>query len=434
MPNYNYQQRLLELIPKEAHELKDHEPEEGLVEKPPSYVELRRWGPPFRPLDFQKEVIKGIQELTHEGPICGLLALPTGSGKTLTASRIVLDAIINSEISIQQLLWIAPQRELLFQASEALQSAWWSGSGPASLDVCIVERSVDYHPVSRPTCWLMTPIMAKNLSVKFQDQLAIAVFDEAHHAAAKVFGTTWGQFVHKAVHKPQLSLGLSATPMRREISERGKLQEMFNETLLMPRGLGDAPIKSLINLRVLSEPIFKQIEGVPVFARKRHAHDSRTQRSFVLDPDRWMSIIKCLTVYELDQCVVYALDRQHGKTLTRHLRLLGEKAEYVDGDTPLSLRVGIFERFRNKQTRILVNVALMIEGVDCPSAESVLLTYPVRSHLRLRQMIGRVLRGPAVGGKANCRVWGIEGSQQWLERILRGDDLRLSGWRIIKLS
>ena len=81
-----------------------------------------------------------------------------------------------------------------------------------------------------------------------------------------------------------------------------------------------------------------------------------------------------------------------------------------------------------------MNVALLIEGVDCPAAESVLLTYPLNSQLRLRQMIGRVLRGPSIGGTKECRVWAAEGSQKWLERLLYGTDYRFEGWKVLRLS
>ena len=106
------------------------------------------------------------------------------------------------------------------------------------------------------------------------------------------------------------------------------------------------------------------------------------------------------------------------------------EAEYLDGKTPNALRFGILERFRNRETRVLVNVALLLEGVDCPAAEALVLTYPVRHAERLKQMVGRVLRGPAVGGTDECRVWALEGSQERLDESLFGTRFRYRGWKV----
>jgi superfamily II DNA or RNA helicase len=429
-----YRERLWSLLPPEARLREVREAGLGLVEKPPTHVELRRWGPPFSPLDFQAEVIRGLSALLHDTSICGLLSLPTGSGKTLTASRVVVEALTHPRARSAQALWIAPQRELLAQASEALQSAWWSGFGPPSLDVRLLERSRDYAPAERSTCWLATPMMAHKLLSEFQGKLEIAVFDEAHHAAAEVFGATWEHLARGEGHPPRLALGLSATPTRERDSERVLLRQAFSDTLFVPRKLAHHATLALIEAGVLSRPEFRLIPGVPEFARQREVADLRRLQSFAADPDRWQAIIECIVERERGQTVTYALDREHGQCLTKHLRWLGEQAEYVDGDTPIGSRIGVFERFRNGETRVLVNVELMIEGVDCPAAESAVLTYPVRSHLRLRQMVGRVLRGPAVGGTAECRVWATEGSQQHLDRVLHGVEHRFAGWRIVELQ
>lgn len=431
-----YTRKLTELLPDEARELSCRDEGAGRTETPARVIELRRWGPSFEPLDFQRQVISGIGRLTQEKCVNGLLSLPTGAGKTLTASWLVLDAMSVARLASANRpvfsLWIAPQRELLYQASEALQSAWWSGKGPDSLNIEIIESHRDYSEARGPTCLLMTPMMARSLIRALSDEVTALVFDEAHHVAANKFGKVWSQL--RAKGQPRLSLGLSATPTRTDESEVVELRDAFDKTLFLPELLGTTPTESLIRKGVLAHPTFRIVEGVPKFERWKGASDRRSLQSLVSSRDRWLASIKRLQDNELGQTVVYALDRQHGKALTRHLRYLGAQAEYIDGETPYEDRVGVLERFRDGSTRILINVALLIEGVDCPAAESVFLTYPVESEIMYRQMVGRVLRGPVIGGTEKCEVWAVEGSQERMDRRLFGSGLSFAGWQIKMLS
>jgi DNA repair protein RadD len=397
----------------------------------PVNIDLRRWGRPYRPLNFQKDIIEGIKKLLDYGRVKGLLALPTGSGKTLTTCRVALDALTHHSSKKQNIIWLAPQRELLYQASEALQSAWWSGVGPPSLDIRIVRSKASFSVSSRPTCWMMTPKMAEGLLPSIQSSCDIAIFDEAHHAAADVFHEIWSGVSQN--NEVILSLGLSATPSRENGDELPILQNAFSHNLFLPRRLGANPIETLINDGVLAQPVFCLMEDIPLYSKHKGHKDQRAIRNLVVDEKRWQCVLNCIAHQRTGKIVVYAFDKLHGRFLTRHLRYLGEKAEFVDGDTSISVRNGIFERFRNGDTRILVNVKLLIEGVDCPAAESVLLTYPTQAQIRLHQMVGRVLRGPKVGGTPEGKVFAMEGSQQWLDRILFRGDYRFAGWNVQEL-
>ncbi len=53
---------------------------------------------------------------------------------------------------------------------------------------------------------------------------------------------------------------------------------------------------------------------------------------------------------------------------------------------------------------VLVSVNMLAEGVDLPDARTALLACPTASRIRLRQMIGRVLRGPASGGDPDAHI------------------------------
>lgn len=403
--------------------------EGGRVARVPDLIELRRWGITYRPLEFQRDIIEGISAKLRKSSVVGLIALPTGSGKTRTAMWLCLRVMQRYATTEDVMIWMAPQKELVDQAASAVQSAWWSGQGPDSLDVRAVRRSRDLDFGARPTCLCLTPAMAKAVMGAIRDRkIRVAVFDEAHHAAAEVFSQTWSAV--RKVGKPRLVIGLSATPFRRKPDENPVLREAFDGTIYSSATLGDQPVRSLIDRGVLSEPHFRLIPNIPKYSRYRGPEDSRTLKELIVDPDRWQAIIGCIAREERGQTVVYALNREHGRAITHHLRIDGVRAEYFDGETPINMRIGILERFRNGDTRVLVNVALLIEGVDCPAAEAAVLTYPVRHAARLQQMVGRVLRGPAIGGTENCRVWAPEGSQEELDESLYSTGYQYKGWKV----
>ena len=229
-------------------------------------------------------------------------------------------------------------------------------------------------------------------------------------------------------------IGLSATPERRDAREDHLLHRAFDGVVYCSSTLGKQPVRSLVEQKVLSVPEFQMIHKVPRYSRFRGPEDKRSLRTLVTDSDRWNAIVDCIANREPGRIVTYALDRQHGRALTRHLRSIGVSAEYLDGETRIDGRIGILERFREGRTRVLVNVALLIEGVDCPAADALVLTYPVRHGAQLQQMVGRVLRGPAFGGTEKCRIWAVEGSQRQLEETLFPARYRYRGWRVKTLS
>ena len=428
-----YADRIRQNLPSEALGLSIAHTEVGRATRVPSFVELRRWGTLYRPFSFQSEIIEGLTDRLGRGSVAGLIALPTGSGKTRTAAWLCLRAMASGARSAATLLWMAPQKELVSQAAEAMQAAWWSGQGPHSLDIRVVRHKRDVEFGMRPTCLFLTPQMARGvLDVILDRKVDVAIFDEAHHAAAAVFSRVWKHIRDRC--QPRLAIGLSATPSRHDPGENHLLRAAFDGVVYCSSELGPQPVRTLIERGVLSEPRFKLIPAVPQYARHRGSQDPRTLRQLVTDSDRWRASVACISDREPGKVVVYALDRIHGKAMTRHLLSVGVRAEYMDGETPIAARIGILERFRNGVTRVLVNVALLIEGVDCPAAEALVLTYPVRQSTRLQQMVGRVLRGPATGGSSECRVWGFEGSQRQLDDRLFPTRYRYRGWKVDTLG
>jgi len=101
----------------------------------------------------------------------------------------------------------------------------------------------------------------------------------------------------------------------------------------------------------------------------------------------------------------------HAALLAEELRRCEVRADYVasyrpdgsDGDP-----MDIIRQFREQQLDVLVNVQMVTEGVDVPGIQTVFLTRPTTSEILMRQMIGRALRGPAVGGSEKAYLVSFE--------------------------
>ena len=66
--------------------------------------------------------------------------------------------------------------------------------------------------------------------------------------------------------------------------------------------------------------------------------------------------------------------------------------EMVCGETPPKEREAIIERFRNGQTKVLVNSQILVVGFDYPELDTVVYAKPTRSLAQYYQVVGRLLR------------------------------------------
>lgn len=175
------------------------------------------------------------------------------------------------------------------------------------------------------------------------------IVDEAQHDAATSMATMHAKM------KPKYVLGLSATPFR---SDRAKL--CFQEVV---RDIG---IQQLIQFGYLSKyrhftmPSYRPDEVANFFAREKK---------------RWGKSL--IFFHRLDQCI----DCQ------KRLWELGVSAEVV---TATSDRERQIEDFEAGRTEVLLSMAILTEGFDCPSLQTVFCRPSSKGPTT--QMCGRVFR------------------------------------------
>lgn len=392
----------------------------------------------------QNEAIKALDQ-KNKVPFEGLLVLPTGGGKTLTAIHWLLRNFIDKG---KKVLWIAHRHELLDQAFETLK---FSAYPPLLSDVERFRyRIISGHPKhDRPVNIQPTDdiIIAskdslnsglsylKNNWVNHADAILLVV-DEAHHATAKTYRKLIDSIKQDFKAKEKVNgfrmLGLTATPFRTDEGEQGLLKKVFPDDIIFSEHL-----RTLITRGILAEPIFENLETELDFYRELTEKDIRAIEDFNKLPKKVaeriaMSSIrnKRIVDHYVDNrekykpLLVFAVDIQHAIELNGLFQKRGINSDFVaskvvDEGTGATISVKEnsekIKRFRAGELEVLINVEMLTEGTDLPNVQTVFLTRPTTSTILMTQMIGRALRGQSAGGTEKAYV--VSFIDNWEDKI-----------------
>lgn len=357
----------------------------------------------------------------------GLLVLPTGSGKTFTAVRWLVDRALSQGIRV---LWLAHQRELLLQARNTFRSTVATMgpetryrsrlivTGAGSINTLAADDT-DIAFVSLPT--LATRFdKAKKLKLEtFLERPAIVIVDEAHHGGAQTYYE-----VLKACRgaKPVAVIGLTATPWPQALMSRARFHDTFATTYY------EAAAEKLTEEGILARPVVHTVETDEVIEltddearRNEKAPDITDDVLARLDSPRRNRIV--VTAYREHQelfgkCLVFAANIAHADRLHAAFHRAGVPVRVVHGETDTHRGESIAWFEAQSGPAVLVSVRMLTEGVDLPSADSVILARPTTSRILLRQMIGRALRGPRSGGAPEAHIVNIRDEWANLSDVL----------------
>ena len=147
------------------------------------------------PYDHQKEAMENLDVIDETPSYSTLVVLPTGGGKTYTASMWLLRHALNQH---KKILWIAHRQMLLDQAAESFQKYAYAENLPniSSFNYRIVsgstnhDRTIDISPkdnlliASKDSIGRNMEALDKWLN---GDDEVFLVIDEAHHSTAKTY-------------------------------------------------------------------------------------------------------------------------------------------------------------------------------------------------------------------------------------------------------
>ena len=392
----------------------------------------------------QNEAIKALDK-TNQFPFEGLLVLPTGGGKTLTAVHWLLRNFIDKR---KKVLWIAHRHELLDQAAETLQFSAYTSvlnnvdefryrviSGHPKHDRPVnIEPSDDIIIASKDSLNSGLKYLVGNW-VNHTDSILLVV-DEAHHATAKTYRKLIASIKENLSCRNKSSnfrmLGLTATPFRTDEGEKGLLKKVFPGDIIFSEHL-----RTLITRGILSEPIFENLETDLDFHQELTDKDIRAIENFDRIPKKVAEKIAISKVRnqrivqhyinnreKYKPLLVFAIDVAHAVALNAVFRSKGIESEFVVGKIA-DLETGAtispkensekIKRFRAGKIEVLINVEMLTEGTDLPNVQTVFLTRPTTSTILMTQMIGRALRGQSAGGTEKAYV--VSFIDNWEDKI-----------------
>ncbi len=379
-----------------------------------------------KPHDYQQEAWAKLSAHLAQGEAThtfrGMLVMPTGSGKTFTAARWLIENVVARGGKV---LWLAHRSELLNQAAREFHKLAAHAAPKERFRVRIVSSEHCATTQIDPSDDVLVSSIgsvARRLDViadVLKDRRSFVVVDEAHHAVARSYRNVISLFDEGEGRL----LGLTATPTRTAEGERPVLSRLFGDrilhsvstTELIERGFLARPIPVIVQTGAQVEQGVTE-DDLQTMARFDELSSAWLERIGQMLPRNQQIVGHYLQPEnraKYGKTLIFALNVEHAALLTEMLKAEGIAAEYVasyrlDGDSRDNSE--ILQRFRERDGGIdvLVNVQIVTEGVDLPAVQTVFLTRPTHSEILLRQMIGRALRGPAAGGKPEAYVVSFE--------------------------
>ena len=372
--------------------------------------------PELRP--YQEEALRAWMDSGCRG----LLALPTGSGKTRLAIRAILSLG-------EPALVLVPTRPLLQQWREAL-SRFYPGE---------IGLYGDGEHLLRPIT--LATYESGRLNVdRYGDHFDILVVDEAHHLASEELSET--AQMATAPHRLGLSAAYSDDP-----GWLGKIEPFFGPiqyelpmTALAGKHLAPFEVK-VVPLRLAPEEQAEydrhRMKFSAQFQPFRQASPSASWGEFVRaavrSPDgreALAALRQSQEIVSLARAKILALDLllDLHRDAARLIFTANNRSAYeisrrflvpaITCDIGRPEREDILRGFKEGRTRALVSSKVLNEGLDVPEASVAIIVGGGSSPLEHLQRIGRVLR-PQEGKKAIIYELVVAGTGEW----------RVSEWR-----
>lgn len=337
---------------------------------------------------YQQEALTAIEDALAQGITRPLLALPTGTGKTVVFAHLVARRPGGTLILVHR-------DELLWQAYDKLKLI------APTLSVGIVQATRDETAAPCILASVQTVSRPRRLQ-RLRPEFATVIVDEAHHSVAASYRRVLSYLGCFAPGGP-LTLGVTATPHRGDavglaavfqaIVYHKSLVEMIQAGYLCDLHALQIHLQADLNQLHLQRGDFLdgELEGLLLHA----AAPQHVAHAYLAHGQGRKALLFTPTV-----AVAYAM--------AETFQQLGIAAEAVAGGTPLAERRAILRRLKTGHTQVVANCAVLTEGFDEPSVDCIIIARPTRSQALFTQMVGRGTR--CYPGKTTCLVLDLVGN------------------------
>lgn len=352
--------------------------------------------------DYQRDAVDATLRHFRKSDDAAVIVLPTGAGKSLVIAEL-------GRIARRKILVLAHVKELVEQ-NHAKYEAY-------GLKASIYSAGLKQKSTEHQVTFASVQSVSRNLD-DFREEYSLLIVDECHRISDDE-NSQYGQIIAqlKKYNSGLKVLGLTATPYRLGMGwiyryhyhgyvrggsdEQGKrppfehciyelpLRYMINKGFLTPPNLTDAPI---------AEYDFSALEQ----NRWGEYSDAAVNQLLVRHPRVTRAI--CEQIEEkAETCegvMIFAATVEHAREIAGYLPT--DQTALVTGATPAPERDLLIQRFKNKELKFLVNVAVLTTGFDAPHVDLIAILRPTQSVSLYQQIVGRGLR--LSPGKTECKV------------------------------
>jgi superfamily II DNA or RNA helicase len=363
-------------------------PEAAIPDIPSSLI----WGTStIRLRDYQEEAVQSVFKAWKRGVKAPLVVMPTGVGKTIVAAKLME---LGSLLMNRRSLFVAHRKELIDQTAEKILLVTNSMATVGTVQASRNELNATMTVGSIQTLGHKS-LKRIGQFLDHGEAPGILIVDEAHHAVSAQWLRVINAF--KEANPDLYVVGLTATPGR---ADGTALDTVFSE-VVFERNLFD-----MVQAGWLVPPKgFKVTLAVDLDRVATKQGDYvRSQLSKLMNtPHVNGAVVRAWQEYGHNRkTLAFAVDVAHATALAAEFSDAGYAAEFVDGTMKERERAGRLKRFREGETKVLVNVEIATEGYDDPSIEAILFARPTQSQSLHIQGIGRGLR--PFPGKTECLI------------------------------
>ncbi len=309
--------------------------------------------------DYQQHAIATLSACYAKS---GVIATPTGSGKTIMALWWIHQMH-------QPFMVLVHRKELLYQWRDEIKK--WLGIDATIIGDDSGEIQGAYNVAMLQT--LASKIKRKEVS---SISTGLLICDECHLVPADSFYDVVMRI------KAPLRLGLSATPTRTDGAEL-KIQAAIGVVCTRTE------VSSLVDTGHLTTPAFVLLKCSPPFVAPYASWHETYDIGIVHNLERNTMIARTAAEYVQDgrQVYIHVAHIAHGNDILGRF----PASVFIHGSTPAKVRQEAIEQFKSGKIRCLIST-LLREGVDIPGISCLIYACGGKSETSSIQTIGRAMR------------------------------------------
>jgi ATP-dependent helicase IRC3 len=359
--------------------------------------------------DYQQECLCKIRDAFDSEVSRQLVALPTGTGKTVIFSQ------LPTVFPDRKMLVIAHREELLEQAAEKIE---WANPG-IGVEIEMASRVASKH--ADVVVGSIQSLSGKYGKVRLErlnpDSFGIVVIDEAHHALAMTYlsllarfgkapdlsdlvDKTSGNKLNKILSERcvnftpdpnTLLIGFTATPHRTDgIGLHYVFDEISFSRTIKEMMTAPAPGPWLCDIQGYRFASGLSLKGVKTRMGDYQASDLSQA---VNVEERNIAAVKAyIALASGRQAICFCVDVAHTRAMMEQFANYGVTTAAILGEDDSEQRRKAVADFKSGKIEVLVNCMVLTEGFDHAPTSCIIMARPTKSQLLYTQMLGRGTR------------------------------------------